>query len=113
MTMDIEFSFVECPGTQIEVLRGGKDFAACIASHKKGDLLKIKIRHFWSSSGQMDYEISQVGECVRPPDPNDEASFRMIRECEDWKVHGAVVGFLCRVAPERALVSKCPWFAKG
>jgi hypothetical protein len=36
----------------------------------------------------------------------------MIRECEDWSVNGAVVGFKCNVAPQKSLLKSCPWFAK-
>ncbi|HSC89718.1 MAG TPA: hypothetical protein VLC09_20690, partial [Polyangiaceae bacterium] len=112
LTYDAEFSFFECPGTQIEVIRGGKDFAACIAKHKVGDKVPVELHYHWDQSGSYDYDVVSLAGCERPPDPNDEASYRMIRECEPWKTHGAEVGFICRVKPEHALLQKCPWFGK-
>ena len=111
-TADFEFSYVECPGTQIEVIRGGKDFAACIAKFKVGEKVKIKIEHHWDAEGFYDADVFEVQGCARPPDPNDEASYKMVRDCEDWNVNGARVGFLCKYSDKKALNKKCPWFKK-
>jgi hypothetical protein len=45
-------------------------------------------------------------------DANDEAGYTMVRECEDWTVNGSKVGFQCNIAPKKALLKACPWFAK-
>jgi hypothetical protein len=113
LTADLEISYVECPGTQIEVLRGGKDFASCIAQKMKvGDKVKVKLEHHWDSEGHYDYDVYEVQGCPRPPDPNDEASYKMVRECNDWNVNGTRVGFQCNYQDKKDLNKKCPWFMK-
>jgi hypothetical protein len=112
LTADLEFSYSECPGTQIEVIRGGKDFAACASKFKVGDKVKIKLEHHWDTEGFYDYDVSDVQGCTRPPDPNDEASYKMVRECADWNVNGARVGFQCNYTNKKELNKKCPWFVK-
>lgn len=112
VTSDLEFSFVECPGTQIEVIRGGKDFAACTQKFKVGDKVKIKLEHHYDPEGFYDYDVFDVQGCPRPPDPNDEASFKMVRECGDWNVNGTRVGFQCSYTSKKELNKKCPWFQR-
>ena len=53
-----------------------------------------------------------LAQCKRVIDPNDEASYAMIRECDDWNVNGQKVGFQCKYAPEKKLIEKCPWFRR-
>lgn len=113
LSVDVEFSYVECPGTQIEVIRGGADFAACIQQKVKvGDKVKARLEHHWDPEGHYDYDVFEVNGCPRPPDPNDEASFKMIRDCADWNVNGTRVGFQCSYVDKKALNKKCPWFVK-
>lgn len=112
ITLDLEFSYVECPGSQMEVVRGGKDFAACVSKFKVGDKVPIAIEHAWSREGQYKWNVTKVGDCARVRDPEDEASFAMVRECAEWKVNDQRVGFQCKVAPEKALIEKCPWFRR-
>lgn len=113
ITTDLEFSFIECPGTQIEVIRGGKDFSACVTNKLKvGDKAKIKLEQHWDAEGFYDYDVFEVEGCPRPADPNDEASYKMIRECNDWNVNGARVGFQCNYLGKRELSKKCPWFKR-
>lgn len=110
ITTDLEFSFVECPGTQIEVIRGGKEFSDCVQKLKVGDKVKVKLEHKWDPEGHYDYDVFQVNDCKRPPDPNDEASYKMVRDCRDWNVNGTRVGFQCNYADKKELNKKCPWF---
>lgn len=112
LTTDVELSFTECPGTQIEVIRGGAEFAECIAKRKVGDKVKVAIEHAWTSEGTYHWTVQRLDDCVRQPDPADEASFAMVRECEDWSVNGTRVGFQCRYVPERRLLDACPWFRR-
>ena len=86
---DLEISYVECPGTQIEVIRGGKEFSDCIKSLKFGDKAKVKVTHAWDPEGKWDYDVHQVNDCKRPSDPNDEPSFKTVRDCSDWTVNGS------------------------
>jgi len=110
ITTDVEFSFFECPGTQIEVIRGGKEFSDCVKQLKVGDKVKIKLEHKWDPEGHYDYDVYEVQGCKRPPDPNDEASYKMVRDCRDWNVNGARVGFQCNYTDKKELNKKCPWF---
>lgn len=112
LTQDFEFSYVECPGTQIEVIRGGEKFAACTSKYKVGDKVKIAINHAWSDEGLYKWTVTKVGDCERVVDPADEASFAMVRECDDSSVNGQPVGFQCKYTPEKKLIDKCPWFRR-
>ncbi len=110
LSQDVEFSYVDCPGSQIEVLRGGKEFAACMSQAKVGDKVKVKLLHSWDSEGFYDYDVFEVQGCKRPPDKNDEASYKMVRQCSDWSVNGTRVGFQCNYSDKKELNKKCPWF---
>ena len=113
LTQDFEFSFVECPGTQIEVVRGDAQFAACTSKYKVGDKVKLAIEHrYGSDEGAWKWVVKKIGDCDRVQDPNDEASYALVRECEDWQVNGTRVGFQCKYTPEKKLIDKCPWFRR-
>jgi hypothetical protein len=113
LSADLEFSYFECPGTQIEVIRGNGEFATCMKKHKLGDKVPVKIEHHWSDAdGAWDWDVLEVGECKRPYEEGDEASFDTVQECEDIKAHGATVGFHCNRIPQKALLEKCPWFGR-
>lgn len=112
LTVDFEFNYVECPGTQTEVIRGDAKFAECTSKYKAGDKVKVAIEHKWGSEGVYKWTVTKVGDCERIPDPDDEASFAMVRECSDWEVNGTRVGFECKYQPEKKLIEKCPWFRR-
>jgi len=112
LTLDIEFSYFECPGTQLEVVRGDAAFADCMATHKVGDKLPVSITRTWASEGVYVWNVDRIGACTHPKDPSDEASYALVRECDDWTVNGTKVGFQCRYMPEKHLVDKCPWFRR-
>lgn len=112
MTADAEFSYVNCPGTQMETIRGDAAFSACVARYSVGQKVKLKLEHHWSDEGHYVWTVHKVGDCDRVVDPNDEASSAFIRDCEDFKVNGAKVGFSCDLKAEKALIDKCPWFRK-
>lgn len=112
VTVDVEVAFHQCPGTQTEVVRGGPELASCIAKYKIGDEVKAEIDHEWSPAGYYTWKIRRLGECERKVDPDDEASYAMVRECEDWVVNGQKAGFSCRYVPEKKLIDACPWFRR-
>ena len=112
LTLDVEVSYVDCPGTQMEVIRGGPEFAACAGKYKVGDKLQVGIDHEWDEEGHYKWTVRKVGDCTRVPDPNDEASYALVRECDDWSINGTRVGFQCKYIPEKKLVDKCPWFKR-
>lgn len=112
LTADLEVAYTECPGEQLETVRGDEEFSACISKFPVGAAVKMRIVHRWAAEGHYVWEVVQVGDCRRQVDASDEASFSQIRECSEWRVNGAVVGFECRVAPRKELVRACPWFAR-
>lgn len=113
ITTDFEFSYVNCPGTQVETVRGDAKFSACVARYTIGQKVKVQLEHHWSDEGHYLSTVRKVGDCERTVDPNDEASFTMLRECEDWEVSGAKVGFQCSMKAEKGLLAKCPWFRRN
>lgn len=112
VTLDLEYTFSDCPGAQVEVIRGDAAFAACAGKYKVGEKIPIKLDHQWDPEGHYEWVVRRVGDCAREPDPNDEASFALVRECEDWAVNGTRVGFECKYIPEKKLLEKCPWFRR-
>lgn len=112
LTMDVEYQFSECPGTQIEIIRGGPEFSRCMAKYKLGDEVTLQIKRFKDPEGFWDWDILKVGDCGRVPDPNDQASYKMVRECSDLKVNEVSVGFECDYSEQKALKKSCPWFSR-
>ena len=112
ITLDFEMTYVDCPGTQTEVVRGDAAFAACVTKYKVGDKVKVAISHDWAPEGLYKWTIRKIGDCERIPDANDEASYALVRECDDWVVNGSKVGFQCKYLPDKQLVDKCPWFRR-
>jgi len=112
VTIDVELSFVHCPGEQLEVVRGGAEFAECIARYRAGDEVPIRLVTRPSKDGHLAHDVTMIGGCARPPDPADEGSFLTAQECVDVNVHGARVGFRCDRVPRRHLTKLCPWFAR-
>jgi hypothetical protein len=110
--LDVEFSYPDCPGKPVEVIRGGADFAQCLSRYKVGDTVPVKVRHHWDAAGFYDWDIYEMGGCSRPPDPDDEASFDEVKECEPIVVNGVEEGFHCSYVPQKMLLSKCPWFRR-
>ena len=112
ITADVEISYEACPGYQHEVLRGNSEFATCMASHKIGSRIPVKILWSYGAQGYYQWDVHELGGCKRPPDPDDEASFSIVRDCEEWKVHNAVVGFRCKYLGKEKLNAACPWFRR-
>lgn len=112
LTVDVEVSYGACPGTQTEVMRGDAAFAACVAKRRVGETVKVVGDHVWDAHGFYRWRVREFAGCARANDPADEASYGLVRECEDLEVQGAVVGFECRYAPEKELVARCPWFRR-
>jgi hypothetical protein len=112
LTTDVEVIYVSCPGDQREILRGGAEFSECVASLAAPQRLKAKIEHRWTAEENYDSVITQLGTCKRPPDPLDEASYKLVRDCSDWRVNGARVGFQCNYSDKKQLIKSCPWFKR-
>jgi len=111
--MDIELDWFQCPGTQIEVIRGDAAFSECMKKYKVGDEVAVKIRYQWDPHGYYDWDITDMGGCKRPPDPEDLSSFDTVQECEPIVVNGVNEGFHCNRIPQKELLKKCPWFGRN
>jgi hypothetical protein len=113
ITMDVEIAYFPCPGEQYEVMRGNAEFSACVLGKSKvGDTVKAKILHRWDPAGHYRSDVVELAGCKRELDPEDEASFQTVRDCEDWSVNGAKVGFRCNLASKKNLNKVCPWFQR-
>jgi hypothetical protein len=112
VTTDVEVSYEECPGFQHEVVRGGREFSVCMQKYKLDQVVPVKIVHAPADSGYLDSKIHAIGDCPRPPDPRDEASFQVVRDCTPLLVNGVEVGFECKYLGKKELNKKCPWFRR-
>jgi hypothetical protein len=97
--------------------------------------LGVKDDYHWDHKGFYDWDVTEMGGCKRPPDDDDQSSFDTVQECEPIVVNGVeegfkcnridtvqecepiVVngveeGFKCNRIPQKALLKKCPWFAR-
>jgi hypothetical protein len=112
VSTDVDISYRECPGEQVELIRGGSEFSTCVAKLKVGDKVTVKVVHAWDPEGFYDHDVYELQGCKRPPDRHDEDSFKRIRQCSDRREHDAVVGFDCNYADRDDLAKKCPWFRR-
>lgn len=109
---DVAIRYSDCPGNQQEVVRGGAEFAACMANQKVSSKVPVSLNWYKDKNGYHSWDVTEIAGCKRPPDPNDLGSFETVQECEDVAVHGVVTGFRCKKLPEKQLVAKCPWFQR-
>ncbi len=110
--VDVELEWDPCPGDQFQVVRGGKEFAACMAKHEKGELLPILVTHQWDERGYYNWAVTKVGECGGDIDGQLEGSYEKSQECREVTQYGSKVGFECSRRPFRDLVAICPWTAR-
>ncbi|MCB1176349.1 MAG: hypothetical protein KDK36_02110 [Leptospiraceae bacterium] len=111
--IDVELNYPDCPGDQIEIIRAGKDFAECfLTKHKVNDIAKAKILWKWRDLGFYKWDVIGLSGCERVVDPEEEGSYDMIEECEDFLEYGAVVGFRCKRVATADLIAACPWFRR-
>src|SRR4051812_6265816 len=79
--VDIELEWDPCPGDQFQVVRGGAAFARCLARYEVGDMLPVRVRHYWDTRGFYKWDVYQVGDCPREIEPSSEGSFEKSQEC--------------------------------
>lgn len=111
-TVDIELEWDPCPGDQFQVVRGGKEFAACTAKYDVGEYIDVKVVHFWDPHGFYRWDIEQLGDCKRAIEPASEGSYEKSQECEEYKSYGKTSGFACSRLPKKNLTKICPWLAR-
>ena len=61
--MDVELEWDPCPGDQFQVVRGGKEFAKCIAQYEVGKLLPVLVKHWWDDRGYYVWDVYKIGDC--------------------------------------------------
>lgn len=110
--MDFEAEWDACPGDQYQVIRGGKEFAACAAKYEPGDYVPIIVKHFWDPRGYYRWDIERVGDCLRPIDLDAYGSYEKSAECRDVVDYDRKIGFECSRRPFRGLLKRCPWMAR-
>ena len=109
---DAEVRYTSCPGDQREVVRGGAEFASCLAQYTPGAKLPVSLSWYRHHDGHYDWDLLQLGACRLSGAPHSNGSFETVQECEDIKVHGATVGFRCQRLPDKHLLAQCPWFRR-
>lgn len=110
--VDLEMEWDPCPGDQYQVVRGGKDFAACTAKYKNGDYVPVKVVHFWDGLGFYRWDIEQLGDCTRVIDPGSPGSYEKSQECAPYNLFDRSQGFECSRRPFRSLLTVCPFMAR-
>jgi hypothetical protein len=117
LTIDVELSYVDCPGEQRRMIRGDKAFAECLYSatgddphHKVGDKVPAKILFHPKPEGGYANDVVKLANCDRKIDPKDEASYEVVQDCEPLIVNGVEVGVHCDRTRNKELLKKCPWF---
>lgn len=110
---DLEVKYAECPADARQIMRLGKDFAACGEKLKVGDKLKADVVLSWNAErGFYRNEVVRVGDCDVKLDPKDEANYQSVEACSDVKASGVVVGVRCDRGRSPELLSKCPWLRR-
>lgn len=110
--MDVELEWDPCPGDQFQVVRGGKEFAACMQRYEVGKLLPVLVKHWWDDRGYYVWDVYKVGDCARDIEEGADGSYEKSQECSDQTTYGRVDGFSCNRRPFKGLVSTCPWMAR-
>lgn len=110
--VDLELEWDPCPGDQFQVVRGGKEFAACTAKYEPGDYVPVKVVHFWDGLGFYRWDIEQLGDCTRKIDPGSPGSYEKSQECGAFTLFDREQGFECSRRPFRTLLKVCPFMAR-
>ena len=113
LMIDLELEWDPCPGDQFQMVRGGKDFAACMAKYDVGDFVPVRVQHRWDTRGYYTWDVFQVGDCARPIEEHSEGSYEKSQECRDDQSYGHTQGFHCSRRPFAGLVSVCPFMARN
>ncbi len=111
-SVDIEFEWDACPGDQFQVVRGGKDFAACMKKYDVGRLAPVFVKHWWDDRGYFAWDVYEIGDCVRYIEESSQGSYEKAQECADQDMYGKITGFSCRRRSFEGLVATCPWLAR-
>jgi hypothetical protein len=110
--LDVELEWDPCPGDQFQVVRGGRDFAACMKDAEVGSLVPVQVKHWWDDRGYFTWDVYKIGNCAREIEANSEGSYEKSQECSDEVMYGRTAGVSCSRRPFKQLVQVCPWMAR-
>ncbi len=110
--IDLELEWDPCPGDQFQVVRGGRDFAACTERYAVGTLVPVLVKQWWDDRGYYTWDVYQVGDCARAIEPSSEGSYEKSQECRTRAMYGENAAFTCSRRPFDKLVAVCPWMAR-
>ena len=110
--LDVELEWDPCPGDQFQVVRGGKEFAACMQRYEVGKLVPVLVKHWWDDRGYYVWDVYKIGDCERAIETESAGSYEKSQECSDQSMYGRATGFSCNRRPFKGLVSTCPWMAR-
>lgn len=111
-TIDMELEWDPCPGDQFQVIRGNKDFAACVEKYDVGDLVPVVAKQWWDPRGFFRWDIEKLGDCKHTIEPEAMGSYEKSQDCSDTVNHGHTAGFTCSRRPFHDLLKRCPWMAR-
>jgi hypothetical protein len=111
-SVDVEFVWDSCPGDQFQVVRGGKDFAACMKKYEVGERAPVFVKHWWDERGYFAWDVYMIGDCVRYIEENSAGSYEKVQECSDDDMYGKITGFWCRRRSFENMAAVCPWLAR-
>lgn len=93
--LDVELEWDPCPGDQYQVVRGGKEFAACMQRYQLGQLVPVLVKHWWDERGYYVWDVYKVGDCKRDIEAGVEGSYEKSQECSEQTMYGRNAGFSC------------------
>lgn len=111
-SVDLEFEWDACPGDQFQVVRGGKEFAACTKQYEVGKRAPVFVKHWWDERGYFAWDVYRVGDCLRYIEESSAGSYEKVQECSDDEMYGKVTGFSCQRRSFENMASICPWLAR-
>ncbi len=86
--VDLELEWDPCPGDQFQVIRGGREFAACMKRYEVGMLVPVLVKQWWDERGYYTWDVYQVGQCARTIEPNAEGSYEKSQDCRSRRGTG-------------------------
>jgi hypothetical protein len=111
-SVDVEFVWDSCPGEQLQVVRGGKDFAACMKKYEVGKRAPVFVKHWWDERGYFAWDVYMIGDCLRYIEESSVGSYEKVQECSDDDMYGKITGFSCRRRSFETMATVCPWLAR-
>jgi hypothetical protein len=111
-SIDVEFEWDPCPGDQFQVVRGGREFAACMKKYDVGQRAPVFVKHWWDELGYFNWDVYIIGDCLRYIEESSAGSYEKTQECEPQDMYGKITGFSCSRRSSPTMGSICPWLSR-